>query len=544
MHGSHDQTRGADSADSGMPPTRRCDEVALLLEAFHDGTLPAASARAVAEHVLSCPACRAALDELEEVYRMIRAAPAPAAPPELRQRLYARIADAEADQQRSARSGRVPMRFSEDVMYDTEPHPTHVPAPARAPRKLNVWLSSLAAVAVVALIAGVFFALPHNGKQSHFGPGSSPATSTGACAPGAIKASLPSHAYLNDLSMVSPTDGWAVGAIQDETNGPSASLILRFNHCRWAQVGTAYPNISLSSISMVSATDGWAVGTNDTYSQQFVLHYSGGAWHQVTLPSQYQSATSLAEVRMYAAHDGWIVGGGTKDAHGLAPAASLLHYSNGTWSQVTAPFGMIDDVAPVGPNDAWITGTVSDANKAGMLAHYHNGQWMTVRVPGGTEMTRLTAVSATDIWATGETPLNGNYYEGVEKAAVLHYDGSAWQPVNVGANPRAQRIVVLGDHNIWAFGVTHAANDPDIGNLTISLVQHQTGDRWQSVNLPITDLKQITALTRVGPDEYWAIGLYEVFTQQSDGHGGTRGAGYGNTVLLHYANGTWTQYGR
>lgn len=542
MQGSHDQMRGADGADGadgGMPPTRRCDAVAPLLEAFHDGTLPAASARMVAEHVMGCASCRAALDELAEVYRLIRAAPVLVAPPELRQGLYARIATTDERRSvRSARSGRAPLRFSEDVMYDTEPRPTHVPALARAPRKLNVWLSGLAAVAVVALIAGVFFALPRNGRQAQLGP-------SGACASSPIHASLPQRAYLTDLSMVSATDGWAVGAIRDANDdGAASSLIVHFANCRWTVDPFKVQQGWLGSISMVSATDGWAVGTSNAFSQQLVLHYSGGAWHQVTLPSQYQSATSLTEVRMYSAHDGWIVGGGIKDAHGLAPAESLLHYANGAWSQVTAPFGMIDDVAPVGPNDAWITGTVSDADKTGMLAHYHGGQWTTVRVPGGTEMTRLTAASATDIWATGETFPNGNYFEGVAKAAVLHYDGSAWQQANLGANSRAQRVVVLAKHDIWAFGVTHAASDPDIGNLTISQVQHQTSDRWQTVNLPIPDLKQITGLTRVGPDEYWAIGMYEVYTQQSDGHGGTHGAGYGNTVLLHYAGGAWTQYGR
>lgn len=429
-------------------------------------------------------------------------------------------------------------------MYDTEPHPTHVPAPAHAPRKLNAWLSGLAAVAVVALIAGVFFALPHNGKQPHIGPGGSPATSTGAaCAPGAIKASLPNNAYLYDLSMVSPTDGWAVGAIMDATNGPSASLILRFNHCRWTQVGTAYPNISLGSISMVSATSGWITGSLAGGGENVLLKYSGGTWQRIHAPAIDALQGNLGEVRMLSATEGWIVVGSSRDAHG-AIASSLLHYTNGTWTSVTPPISWIDDIAVVGPNDAWISGRASDFGTTGALAHYHNGQWTKVMVPGGTEMTRLTAVSATDIWATGETPLNGNYYEGVEKAAVLHYDGSAWKQVNVGASPRAQRIVVLGDHDIWAFGVTHAANDPSIGNLTISLAQHQTGDRWQSVNLPITDLQQILALTPVGPDEYWAIGQYEVYGPNPNDTARNTAEGIGHRVLLHYANGTWTQYGR
>ena len=49
----------------------------------------------------------------------------------------------------------------------------------------------------------------------------------GLCKPAKITAQLPAHALLFDLAMVSPDEGWAVGAIEDAGKGdPVGSLIL------------------------------------------------------------------------------------------------------------------------------------------------------------------------------------------------------------------------------------------------------------------------------------------------------------------------------
>ena len=552
MHGSHDPQRGAEGAP---PPAQVCDEVTPLLEAFHDGTLPAASARAVADHLLDCAACHARLDALAEVYRLVRSAPVPAPGPELRQRLYARIAAAgERRAEPAQRAGRASLRLtSEDVMYDTEPHPVYPTTSARPPRKFTRWLSAAAAVAIVALLAGVFVALPHGGRHSQLGAGIPTATAgastNGAgCAPGAIQAALPSHAFLMDLAMTSPTDGWAVGTTlagsgDVRVEAPVQGMILRYSHCAWTQVSLDLPNVMLQSISMDSATDGWAVGGNAVTQSSVALHYSGGKWQTVTLAGTYQNTAYFDKVRMLSASEGWIIGNGTKNDHGLL-SSSLLHYVNGVWTQVQAPAGMIDDVAPIGAGNAWITGTVSDVDKTSLLAHYAGGQWTTVGAPSGIEFGSLRALSASDIWASGEAYPGGNYWNGNGHPAIAHYDGSGWTLASLsgGIDRAGQFVVSFGAGEGWAYLMTKQSSVSD-PNLTIGQVQYESGGQWRAIPWTYTDIGLISAWARVSSGEYWAVGRREIYQPNPNDTLGNTSAGVSHTVLLHFVNGAWSEYG-
>src|SRR5258708_33666705 len=75
---------------------------------------------------------------------------------------------------------------------------------------------------------------------------------------------LASAITLNSISMDSPSDGWAVG----EMSGKPNNVLFHYHVGQWTIVkplpeGTAsMPGIhtSLQSISMISSTDGWAIG--------------------------------------------------------------------------------------------------------------------------------------------------------------------------------------------------------------------------------------------------------------------------------------------
>lgn len=103
---------------------------------------------------------------------------------------------------------------------------------------------------------------------------------------------------------------------------------------------------------------------------------------------------------------------------------------------------------------------------------------------------------------------------------------------------------MFGDSEGWAFTLTHHASDADPGNLTVSQAQYESGGTWQTVKLPANDLNNIYGLSRVSAGEYWAIGTYQIHTQSPSANGGMSGTGYNESVLLHFADGTWTQYGR
>ena len=66
-----------------------CDEMLEQIEAIAGGDV-APDAR-MAAHLASCPNCRATLDRAREIERLMRARPAPEAPPHFTSRTLARI---------------------------------------------------------------------------------------------------------------------------------------------------------------------------------------------------------------------------------------------------------------------------------------------------------------------------------------------------------------------------------------------------------------------------------------------------------------------
>jgi len=527
MYGSHDDMIGSETPSE---PPEQCAVVAARLDAYHDGLLPAEDARTVVSHVASCAQCAARLDAVAAADSLIRSAPAPHVGPELRHRLYERIAMARYSIPPSTPIRSI--RISETTMSESGSRLSRAAATPRVPRRLNVWLSGVAAALVVALLAGVFLAQGHGSK--HPGPlvGSGGPT-TGLCASTASKANIPANAYLADLAMTSADEGWAVGGILNADHSWAQSLILHFSHCQWTQVGPTIANVGLSSISMDAPTDGWITGSSYG-SASVLLHYSGGRWQQKHVATLENATGYFGNVRMLSPTDGWIVIEHAKDAHGLITTA-LAHEHNGAWSVLmNTPFALVTDVSPVGPDDAWVIGTASDSDPTGILAHYKAGQWVATVPMGGTvdsSHLSLRMVSPAVGWAMAEAPgPGGNYFEAVETPLVLRYDGTTWKSVHIGANPAAQRVYMFGANEGWAFQLSHQADNADPGNLTISQAQYESGGTWRAAKITARSISDIYALSRVSAGEYWAIGSYQFTMHQS--------------LLLHFANDTWTQYGQ
>jgi hypothetical protein len=135
--------------------------------------------------------------------------------------------------------------------------------------------------------------------------------------------------------------------------------------------------------------------------------------------------------------------------------------------------------------------------------------------------------------------------------AVLHYDGSEWRQVSVGASGHPQDVEAFGLGTAWAFtryepSVTTGYTPPPFvfDSPTISSVQYQRDGVWSQVKWPFTNLTRIGAITRVSSDEYWAIGYSDVTNWTPTGDGSYTGSGHEVDVLLYFANGAWHEYGR
>ncbi|HEU5347536.1 MAG TPA: hypothetical protein VFU63_02870 [Ktedonobacterales bacterium] len=536
-HRGHGQDRSDKPDETGrIDQTSRLDGCAAfgpLLEAFYHHALEPERAQTVADHVGGCALCGAALEHLAATDRLIAAAPTARPGPELRERLAARIAAAGA--YRSAETAASVSSKEVSIVNNTSDSGWTKPDPQMTHSKshwqrMGVWIGSVAAVLVVALLAGSFVTrAPNQTSTGHGGL----ASSSAACTAGNIKAQLSASDFLYDLNMVSPSEGWAVGSILDESHGPANTLILHFKNCAWTPVTTNYPAMALMGVSMDSATDGWAVGGGPG-GNPLALHYTDGTWQQAKLPGENTLTGAYTLVRMRTTDDGWIVLTHSKDQYGLL-SEGLLHLVNGKWSAVSAPFTIIDDVLPVGPNEAWIAGYVSGGQQTPVLYHYQAGNWTSVSLPSGVALDQLRMVAPNDIWGSGHISAASGA-DNDQRAAVLHYDGSEWQQVNIGAKGHPQFVQAFDRNTNWAFTLTGSLSPIDI----ISSTQYEHGGTWQSVAWPFKNMglgfvsTGMNPIQRVSPDEYWTIGWSDVTWNPDNGTGS-----HPVTVLLYFTDGAW-----
>jgi hypothetical protein len=510
------------------------------LPALHAGTLDAAATQTALEHIAGCSDCAARFEQgLTDVYRLIREIPSTPHDLGLRTTLYARIAavvDLAADDTADTDA------ISAGA-YRSTPAPAAMLRPSGRTdreRRVSRWLTSVAAVLVVALMGGTL--LTHYWGQQTLGtatttvtaPGRTPGGTQGsACTPAQTKVDLPARATIFDLTMTSPTEGWLVGAIfKTDLKTTQAGMILHFSHCQWQPVSDPLPNAFLDGISMVSPTEGWVIGYTMS-GDNYLLHFTHGHWQQVPTPYQATDGSSFGGIKMLSPDEGWLVID-SKSSFEPPIWSLLLHYQHGTWSRVTVPIPVVWDFAPVGPDELWIVGNNSTLNRQdSTLAHYRAGQWTTTPAPGHVLLASLSLLSPTDGYAIGWQPQPVMGHSSLRPAAaVLQFDGAVWKPIQTGADVAAQTVVLLDHTDGWAF--VQPSDRVDLPNVPIATAQHEVGGHWQNVPWPFTDAIIIGTVVRASPGEYWATVFFQIGPPTpGDFHWG----------LLHYVHGTWTAYG-
>src|SRR5258708_7063184 len=118
------------------------------------------------------------------------------------------------------------------------------------------------------------------------------------------------------------------------------------------------------SVAMLSATEGWAVGSPNGYTggqgnNGIILHYLNGSWTQVASPATPNPLESVAKVSV---QEGWAVGGG----------GTILHYVNKQWvSQASPTTSGLSSIAMVTSSEGWAVGDNT-------ILHYSAGRWTQV----------------------------------------------------------------------------------------------------------------------------------------------------------------------
>jgi photosystem II stability/assembly factor-like uncharacterized protein len=261
--------------------------------------------------------------------------------------------------------------------------------------------------------------------------------------------------FLRSVSMVSASEGWAVGDWASPT-GPA--VILHYAGGLWSAV-TSPTTGFLFSVFMVSPSDGWAVG--GTMSSGTILHYTGGLWSAVTSPT----VNGLLSVFMINAGEGWAVGA----------SGTILHYTGGLWSLYTASNPTTDGLASVfmvNAGEGWAVG-------GGTILHYIGGLWSAVTSPTIGPLTSVFMVSATEGWAVGLF------------ATILHYTGGSWSAVTSPTTYHLESVFMLSASDGWIVGQDRA-------------ILHYDGGSWSIVTNP--SMSDFFSVFMVSADEGWAVG--------------------------------------
>ena len=195
---------------------------------------------------------------------------------------------------------------------------------------------------------------------------------------------IPGRALLVGISMVSASDGWAVGSFPAHYDGQS-----------WQEVAELR-DASLNSVFMLSASEGWAVGSGDFF------HYHGGSWERV------RGAVKARSVFMVSAEQGWAVG----------EADRIAEYKDGSWTASQVPADSpVYSVSMVSADEGWAVGGGGGlSGPVSVMLHYVKGQWLSTTAPSSQPLTSVFMVSRDEGWASG-------------LEVVLHYHDGSWRVV-------------------------------------------------------------------------------------------------------------------
>jgi photosystem II stability/assembly factor-like uncharacterized protein len=266
----------------------------------------------------------------------------------------------------------------------------------------------------------------------------------------------PCHNFsLNSVSMVSITDGWAVGE-----NGS----MLRWNGYKWS-INPVITSFTFNAVQMRTASDGWSIGDSGT-----VLRWNGSIWSSISFPN----GSNLFSISIVSSNNVWIAGW------------NIYNWNGSEWSQVSTPNNYSRAISMVpGSNgtDGWAVGY------KGSILRWNGSLWTAFDSPTGEYLYDIIMISSTDGWIVGN------------KGTFLHWNGTSWSivPVN-SASPYSSVWEVDGtaSGDIWAIGFDNGTNN----------IWHWNGSNWflNDGNADGIAYSGITVTPGTNGQDAWVVG--------------------------------------
>ena len=343
-------------------------------------------------------------------------------------------------------------------------------------------------------------------------------------------ASPPFPGRLYGVTAISPSDVWAVGL----TNG--GTLELHWNGSRWSEYPIATANGYFDGVASTSAKNVWAVGGTNWFapSQTLADRWNGRSWARVSTPNPPGGGYFNA-VAATSATNAWAVGLArprTGDRRADHPADRALERQALDRAELQADpgGGLFSGVTATSADNAWAVGQTGSADQQTVIEHWNGKAWTRVPSPNvtgatGSSLKSVTAISSDNAWAVGSATKPGS-----AEALTMHWDGRHWTIVP-GNTPDGDAallgVLATWTHNIWAVGIIHPSACSNGGPKCQTLIEHWNSKRWKvlpSPNPPSGYLNLLWAASATSRDNIWAVGTTD----------------YGSTLIVHWNGAAWS----
>lgn len=233
------------------------------------------------------------------------------------------------------------------------------------------------------------------------------------------------NVYLAGVAASSSTDIWAVGTF-NFANRPQHTLVEHWDGTQWSVVQSPSPRLgsdTLNAVTVVSPTNVWAVGYINSQSgigSTLIEHWNGTQWRVVTSPNPGISTNVLTGVtQIPGTRQLWSVGYDyTSQGQTL-----ISQWKNRVWTTISSQNpgtsnNILSSVTANSANNAWTVGTYvtgQSSNQFTLIEHWDGTSWSVVSSPNpGAQFNWLMGVTRVpgtkQIWAVGFSNDPGSPY--------------------------------------------------------------------------------------------------------------------------------------
>jgi len=316
-----------------------------------------------------------------------------------------------------------------------------------------------------------------------------------------------------------------IGDVAPETSSPSGGLVEHWDGTRWRIAKTPGSSAeTLTSVAGTGPNDVWVAGSMSLGApppagdNTFFEHFDGTSWQTVPGPAGNFSEDPVEVTGLAALSptDVWAVG--TQNPEGSGEPGSLnmaAHWDGTAWTIVPTPnlgnsvsqADVPTGVTAVSTNDVWASGVeftgcpAASARGGSHLAaggrrpvlplalrlrpgglrrlpgatghclvpyvlHWNGKTWSLIKTPDpgafGSALESITALSASDIWAVGQTQSSA---KGPVQTLTEQFNGKSWTVAaspdpGKGGNDELFAVASPGGHQLDAVGGAAVAGDP------------------------------------------------------------------------------------